>query len=103
MATVQDCRRSNIQYAAVTVDISGVVTDLSLRDTTALFDKVEVARELVLRNTEAVAVKLNSVDNDSIDLFKNEGINMSGIPVADVYVTTSSKGAKVRIWITGWN
>ena len=102
-ASIQDIRRSNIKYAAVTINITGIVTDLSLKDNTQLFNSVEYGRELVLRNSESILIRFNSNSDDTIELLSNEGINMSGVPVSDIYITTTSAGAKIRVWMVGWN
>lgn len=103
MASIQDYRRSHVQYAAVLVNITGTTVDVDLKEVSSLFDNVHVARELVLRTTEAIGVKFNANDNDTITLYKNEGIDMTEIPVENVFISTTNKGSQVRIWITGWN
>ena len=103
MATIQDYRRSHVQYASVLLDISGTTSDVDVKSVSSLFDNVHVARELVLRTTQAIDIKFNDTANDIITLYKNEGIDMTEIPVENVYISTGNKGAMVRIWITGWN
>jgi hypothetical protein len=97
-----DFPRSSANYAAVTLHVSGDISDYSLKENSFLFNKVRWARELVIRNSAPVTVKFNSVDNDPIDLFTNEGINMSGMPVGDIIIGAGD-GAIIRIWIVGWN
>jgi hypothetical protein len=57
---------------------------------------------LVLRNVGDVGVRFNDPENDQIDLYSHEGINMEGIPIGNIFLTTSG-GAIVRVWMTGWN
>lgn len=100
---LQNYRRSIIRYASVTFDISGIVEDLDVKANSTLFDNVEVARELCLRTTQAVDIKFNDSANDKISLFKNEGIDMTDIPITNIYITTTSKGGVIRMWVTGYN
>jgi hypothetical protein len=100
---IQDFRRSSITYDAITLEVSAHVTDLNIKDNTELFNKIEVARELVFRNTDPVAVRLNSISNAAIDLLEGEGINMSGVPISNIYLSTGDRSSLIRIWILGWN
>ena len=97
-----DYPRPKIAYAAKTITISETTEDYDVRANTTLFSKINYARELVLRNVGNVSIKFNETDNDSIDLYNQEGINMVGIPISNIYITTEGS-AVVRVWITGWN
>jgi len=100
---IQNYRRSIVRYASVVFDISGIVEDLDVKANSTLFDNVEVARELCLRTTQPIDIKFNSPTNDQITLFKGEGIDMGEIPISNVYITTTSEGGFVRLWVTGYN
>lgn len=100
---IQNYRRSIIRYASVTFDISGIVEDLDVKANSTLFDNVEVARELCLRTTQPIDIRFNDPANNQIVLFKGEGIDMTDIPISNLYITTSSEGGFVRIWIIGFN
>lgn len=100
----QDYRKSHMAYDAVVLDISGAVTDLNVMETTDLFDNIHVARELTLRTTKRIDVKFNDSANKPIPLLKTEGIDIDdGFPVTNVFITTTSEGGWVRIWIKGYN
>jgi hypothetical protein len=98
-----DFPRSNVTYGAVTIQITGPVTEYDVKANTNLFRRINWAREFVLRNSGAISVKLNSLDNDAIDLFANEGINTNGVSIGNVYITSIDDEAIVRIIITGYN
>lgn len=100
---IQNTRRSHVAYDAVVFDISGVVTDFDVAANSDLFANINVARELTLRTTQSIDVKFNSSSNKAIPLLKNEGIDMTEIPVTNVFISTTNKGSWVRIWITGYN
>lgn len=100
---IQDYRRSHISYASVVFDISGAVTDFDVKANSDLFTRINVARELTLRTTKNLDVKFNSIDGDAISLLKSEGIDMTEIPITNIYLTTTTQGAWVRIWIIGYN
>lgn len=97
-----DHSRSYVRYAAVTIDFSSSETNFSVKNNTDLFNNIKWARELVLRTSKAVGVKFNKTTEDEIDLYAGEGINMSGIPIEDIFLTTNTNPV-VRIWIVGWN
>jgi len=102
MDSIQDYRRSSIKYSSVSITLAEDVIDWSLREHTTLFDKTTIGREIVLRNTAPIFVKLNSVINDTIELFEYEGLNMVGYPVEDIYISGAT-GAIIRILLLGYN
>jgi hypothetical protein len=97
-----DYPRSWVSYAAKTITLSGGCVDWGVKENTDFFDKINYGRESVLRNIGSISVKLNDIENDAIDLFSQEGINTTGIPISNVYLTTAS-GALVRLWMAGFN
>lgn len=98
-----DYPRPNVGYASITLTLSGGLTDYDVKANTALFDRINYGREFVLRNIGDVSIKFNDPLNDSIDLYTHEGINMSGVPVSNIYITTYSGNVLVRVWMVGWN
>jgi hypothetical protein len=98
----QDYRRSNITYASVSVTASGNLIDYNIAENTSLFNKVQVARELIVRNTAPMFIKLNSDQNDPIEVFAREGVATSGIPISNLYITTVA-GCVIRVFLVGYN
>ena len=100
--TTSDYPRSHVAYDAISLTTSGTIIDYSLKENTTLFDRITVIREMTLRNTLPVYVKLNVVTNAAIELLEGEGINSSGLPIEDIFITAVS-GTLVRIFGVGWN
>jgi hypothetical protein len=98
----QDYRRSNVTYASISLTTSGNEIDFDVKAHTALFSKVKVAREIVIRNTHPIYVKFNDVENDAIEAFAREGLASSGMPIENIYVTTVA-GCHLRFYLIGWN
>lgn len=98
----QDYRRSNVTYAAISLTTSGNEIDFDIRANTALFSKVKVAREIVIRNTHPTYVKFNDISNDAIEVFAREGIASSGMPIENIYITTVA-GCIIRVFMIGYN
>lgn len=99
----QDLPRSRVNYASETIEFVENVIDWDIRSNTSFFNrKVEVGRELVIRNTQPCFVKINSTENDFIELFANEGINTRSVPIENLFITAAS-GCILRLIITGWN
>lgn len=98
-----DFPRAGIVYAAITLHVSGAVSDYDVKENTYLFDKLTYGREIVIRSTGAISVKFNAVTNDPVDLFANEGINTSGLPVSNIFITSTGGESVVRVWMVGWN
>jgi hypothetical protein len=94
--------RSHVSYAFVSVTLSSNVTDWSLRENTTLFSKIQVGREMVLKNTAPIFVRLNDIANDAIELFEHEGIVTVGYPIEDLFISGAS-GTIVRVQILGFN
>jgi hypothetical protein len=69
----------------------------------SLFKGITHGREVVLRNTAPILLRLNDPQNDPIELYSYEGINTAGIPVSDLFITTMSGGSDIRVWLLGWN
>jgi hypothetical protein len=97
-----DLTRALIRYASVNITLAEDVIDWSLKEHTTLFEKMNVGREVVLRNTAPIFVKLNSSTNDVIELFEHEGLNVVGYPVEDIFISGAA-GSIVRILMLGWN
>lgn len=97
-----DFARSWVNYESVTITTSSGLINYNVKAETTLFTKITYAREFVLRTTKPANVRLNEVTNDTITLFSNEGLNMAGIPISNVYLD-SDPNAVIRIWIVGWN
>ena len=97
-----DLPRSRVGYAAITITLTDEVSNYDVREQTVLFEKINYFRELVLRNVGDVGVRFNEISNDQVDLYSHEGINMEGMPIGNIFLTTSG-GAIVRIWALGWN
>jgi hypothetical protein len=97
-----DYARAHVRYASVSITLAEDVIDWSLRENTTLFDRMNVGREIVLRNTAPVFVRLNSAFNDVIELFEYEGLNIVGYPVEDIFISGAS-GAVIRVLLLGWN
>jgi hypothetical protein len=97
-----DYPRAHMSYASVSITLSEDVVDWSVKDNTYLFTNMRVGREVTLRNTSPIYVKLNNSDNDVIELFENEGLNVVGYPVEDIFITGASASV-VRILLLGWN
>jgi hypothetical protein len=97
-----DLTRSLIGYASVSLTLAQDVIDWSLKEHTTLFEKMNVGRELVLRNTAPIFIKLNSSTNDTIELFEYEGLNTVGYPVEDIFISGAA-GSVIRILMLGWN
>jgi hypothetical protein len=99
---MQDYRRSNVTYASISLTASGNLIDYNLAENTTLFNKVKVARELVVRNTHPMFIKLNSETNDPIEVFAREGVATSGIPIENLFITTVA-GCVIRVFSVGYN
>jgi hypothetical protein len=97
-----DLARAHVRYASVSITLAEDVIDWSIKDHTTLFDKMAVGREIVLRNTAPIFVRLNSATNDVIELFEYEGLNIVGYPVEDIFISGAS-GAVIRVLILGYN
>jgi hypothetical protein len=97
-----DKPRSHVAYSAVTITTASGLVNYDVQAETSLFDRITQAREFVLRTTKPTNVKLNEITNDEITLFSNEGLNMAGIPISNVYLDCDPN-AVIRIWIVGWN
>jgi hypothetical protein len=97
-----DLSRAHVRYASVSITLAEDVIDWSLRENTTLFDRMNVGREIVLRNTSPVFVRLNSTTNDVIELFEYEGLNMVGYPVEDIFISGAT-GSIIRVILIGWN
>jgi hypothetical protein len=98
-----DPPRPHVSYSSVSVTVSGNAVDFSIKDNTSLFDRLTYGREVVVRNTYPVLLKLNEQSNDPIELYSYEGISTSGIPISDILITTTASGSRIRVWILGWN
>lgn len=93
------------KYEADTLVIPANQTDYDVKEVSSrLFNKINVIREMTLRvKSGNIAFRLNAVDQDPIDLLRDEIFTLEGFPVTNIYVTTSSDEATVRIVMIGWN
>jgi hypothetical protein len=97
-----DPARAWQNYASITMTASGNLADYDVQANTTLFSKVKQARELMIRNSAEVQIKLNDLQEDPIDIEPYEGLLVSGLPINNLYVTTAS-GCKFRALLIGWN
>ena len=98
----QDYRRSNVKYASISYTVPDNMVDFSFKSNTELFDKLQIIRELIIRNTGPIFIKLNDISEDPIEIFAKEGFQTSGFPVEDILIT-AAQGCVLRITGIGWN
>lgn len=96
---------TTLKYEADTLNIPENTTNYDVKaNSDKLFEKINIIREITLRvNDGSIGFSLNSTGEDIIDLLKNEVYEMEGFPISNIYISTGSNPAVVRIVIIGWN
>jgi hypothetical protein len=98
-----DPARAWVDYASVSLSIESAITDLNVQANSTLFSRIKLGREILIKTDKQIAVKLNLATNDAIDLLDGEALPIAGIPISNIFITTTAAGAFVRIIILGWN
>lgn len=100
-----DRAATTLKYEADTVNIGASETDYDIKASSSkLWNKINITREMTLRVTEGnIALKMNSVNEDPIDLLQNEIFEIEGFPISNLYVSTGSSSATIRVVMIGWN
>lgn len=96
-----DPSRAYSRYGSISIDLNNVV-DYNIRENTALFDKVKVARVCMIRTTAPIYVKFNSTDDDPIEFFSQDGFNFGLLPIENIFITAAST-SHIRVVIIGYN
>lgn len=76
-------------YEAKTFTITGATTNTNIKTTESLFGTVVTAKEVRVYSDIATTIKLNSTDDDSIVTIAGEEITFKGLPVTNLFITTS--------------
>jgi hypothetical protein len=90
-------------YGSVEVTVSGGVTNFSMASETALFHKVSTANDILIRVYGATAkIRFNSAANDIITVEAGGQLAFGNLEIQDVFITTQSGAAEVKITTCGW-
>ena len=89
-------------YASAEVTVSGGSTNFSFAKNTALFEKITVSNEVLVRGYGgSIGLRFNDPTNDVITLDADDQIGFSNLEISDIYVTASGS-ARVRVTVCGW-
>jgi hypothetical protein len=75
-------------------------TDYSLKNNTALFNDVEVAKVIEIYSSEEIQVKLNSTSNDPMTILADVLYTIDYILVTDIFITTTQL-TNVKVLVSG--
>ena len=96
---------TTLKYEADTITVGASETDYDIKAASSkLWNKINVTREMTLRVTEGnIALKMNSINEDPIDLLMNEVFEIEGYPISNLFVSTGDASATIRVIMIGWN
>lgn len=96
--------RPYTSYASADVTVSGNASNYDISANTTLFSKISNAQEVLFRVYNGdISIKLNSITNDAITVEAGAWFNVQNLLVNNIYVTTASGSALVKIMSLGWS
>ena len=91
-------------YSSVDVTVSGNSSNYDIAANTTLFSKISNAQEVLFRVYDNdISIKLNAATNDPISVEAGAWFTLQNLLVNNIYVTTASGSALVKIMSLGWS
>lgn len=77
-------------YESKTFTITGAQTNYNVETSETMFAIVETAKNITVYADVACTVKLNATGNSAISLLAGEEINITGLAVTNLFITTTA-------------